>query len=326
MKRILITGGSGFIGTNLIAFLLEKGYDILSIDVAEPQNKEHIVNWKRVDILDYSNFRSSVAEFSPSIIVHLAAVTDLNGEDLSYYAANTTGTKNLIDIAKEVSSIKKVIFTSSMYVCQPGYIPKDYDDYKPHTLYGESKREGEILVKNEKGFNFEWVIVRPTSIWGPWFSEPYIDFFNVVYERRYFNFSKICTKTYGYIGNTVHQFYSIISQDALHSKVFYLGDNPPIQISKWAEEISIEMGKGNIRNIPYYPLKLAAYIGDFLSRINIKFPITSFRLKNMMTNNILPLDDIYKVAGPSPVNRLEGVKRTIEWLIKFKHYRIDKIR
>ncbi|RYE18675.1 MAG: hypothetical protein EOP45_13765 [Sphingobacteriaceae bacterium] len=65
-------------------------------------------------------------------------------------------------------------------------------------------------------------------------------------------------------------------------------------------------------------------IGDVLSTAGIKFPITSFRLTNMTTNNILPLDDLYKVTGPSEVNRKEGVKRTVQWLVEKKGYKLKK--
>ncbi|MBA4057391.1 MAG: NAD(P)-dependent oxidoreductase, partial [Marivirga sp.] len=58
------------------------------------------------------------------------------------------------------------------------------------------------------------------------------------------------------------------------------------------------------------------------SKLGIKFPITSFRLSNMTTNNILPLRDLYAITGSTPVSRLDGVKKTISWLVRHKGYKL----
>ncbi|WP_276373428.1 NAD(P)-dependent oxidoreductase [Chryseolinea sp. H1M3-3] len=322
MRRILITGGSGFIGTNMMDALLKDGNIVLNLDRDKPFKDQHLSHWRKVDILDYQNLESEILKFNPEIVLHLAAVTDLDGKTEQYYSANVEGTQYLIDVCNKLPLLEKVIFTSSMYVCKPGYIPKDYDDYKPHTLYGESKVKGEQLVKKISNSNYSWVIVRPTSIWGPWFKIPYIDFFNIVYQGKYFDFGNTCTKTYGFVENTVFQIQRLIASDTVHGKTFYLGDIPPIQISEWANEISVEMGKGNIKKIPFFVMRMAAWGGDILSKLKIRFPITSFRLSNMTTNNILPLDDIYRITGPAPVSRLDGVKKTLQWLIDYKGYKI----
>lgn len=322
MSRYLVTGGSGFIGTNLIDSLLSDGHQILNLDRSKPLKEEHATLWKQVDILDFSTLDSSIRKFDPEVIVHLGAVVDLNGKTLEYYNANIEGTQNIITIAQNLPSLKRVIYTSSMYVCRPGYIPRDYSDYSPHTVYGESKVEGELLVKKIQGQKYTWTIIRPTSIWGSWFGVPYVDFFNVVYQGRYFDFGNTCTKTYGYIENTVFQIRKLIDSTDVHGRTFYLGDYPPIQISEWANEISIELGNGPIKKIPYFIMKAAALTGDVLAAVKVKFPITSFRLSNMTTNNILPLDDLYAVTGPTPVKRIDGVKRTIHWLQRYKGYKI----
>lgn len=322
MKKFLVTGGSGFIGTNLVDSFINDGFEVLNLDRNKPLKEQHVPYWKGVDILDYSNLEREIVNFDPDVIVHLAAITDLNGKTMDYYNANIEGTQNIVDISKKLNSLKTVLFTSSMYVCKPGYIPRNYDDYKPHTLYGESKVKGELIVKSIKDSNFNWAIIRPTSIWGPWFNIPYIDFFNIVYQGKYFDFGRTCTKTYGFIDNTLFQIRKLIDSPKIHGKTFYLGDEPAIQISEWANEISLEMGKGGIKKIPFFLMQSAAWAGDILSKLGVKFPITSFRLSNMTTDNILPLKDLYAITGPAPVSRLSGVKKTISWLTQYKGYKL----
>lgn len=62
----------------------------------------------------------------------------------------------------------------------------------------------ENVWKNEP--NCDWAIIRPTSIWGPWFKESYRNFFDMVMAHHYYYIRyKGCTKTYGYVGNAVYQ-------------------------------------------------------------------------------------------------------------------------
>lgn len=314
--RLLITGGSGFIGSNLIKYLTNSTQnEVLSIDIAFPKIETHHSIWKRVDIRDKDLLLKEVKDFDPNIVIHLAARTDLNGKTLEEYDSNTTGVSNLIEVLNESKNIERVIFASSMYVCEPGYSPTSFEDYRPHTIYGESKVVTEKIIKaaNPK---YIWAIIRPTSIWGPYFGEPYADFFHIVISRKYFHLGdKACTKTYGYIDNTVHQINSLLNApaDQIHKKVFYLGDWPAYNISEWADEIADYIGI-KIPRIPFFIFKGAGLFGDLLKSVRVKFPMTSFRLKNMTTNNIIDLTPIQKVVPDLICSRKEGITKTINWI------------
>ena len=316
MYKVLITGGSGFIGTNLLLFLIEK-YEILNIDIRESNLTELQKYTSIVDITNYENFRNVVIGFSPDYIIHLAARTDLNGKFIYDYSANTVGVSNLMKIIHELPKLKKLIVTSSMLVCHTGYYPKNHFDYAPNTLYGESKVETEKIVWDNKP-QCDWAIIRPTSIWGPWFGVPYRNFFDMVISRKYFHIGrKSCTKTYGYVGNAVYQIEQILFHETLNEdqKVFYIGDNPPTNIEIWANEIAAELNF-DIKRVPFWMLKIAAYFGDLLKLFNITFPMTSFRLKNMTTDNTIDLSETYKIAPNPPCSRIDGIKATLQWLKK----------
>lgn len=314
--KILITGGSGFIGTNLINNLLQKeNIELLSIDVHPPKIKEHRKIWQQVDLCDKTTLCNVIHEFSPEYVIHLGARTDLRGKELKDYNANMVGVSNLLDALEQVPNLKRVVFTSSMYVCRPGYMPKDFEDYKPHTLYGESKVETERRIK-AKNPQYTWSIIRPTSIWGPWFGEPYDKFFRMVLNRMYFHMGKrACKKTYGYIDNTIYQIMSILKapEEKVMCKIFYLGDYEPYDITEWANEIAACAGF-KIPQIPYFLFVLAGWLGDFLKLLGITFPMTSFRLKNMTTDNVHDLSLIEGIAPHLPIDRQEGNRKTIEWI------------
>ena len=313
-EKILITGASGFIGTNLLESFCDK-YDVLNIDFNAPKNESHLSYWKNVDIVNYSVLENVVLNFSPNYIVHLAARTDLEGKTLDDYKANTVGVENILKVASKLLNLKKIIITSSMLVCKAGYIPKHQYDYNPTTIYGESKVCTEQIVWNNSP-TCDWAIVRPTSIWGPWFGVPYRNFFDMVKSRMYFHIGhRSCSKTYGYVENAVYQITQILFTETSNreKKVFYLGDSPAIYIEEWADQIAEQLGHKVLR-FPYWMIRCAACCGDMLERFGIHFPMTSFRLKNMTTDNIINLDNTYQIAPNPPVDRIEGIKRTLKWM------------
>ena len=313
--RILVTGGSGFIGTNLIETLLKTGAEIVSIDMIAPKLKEHRTVWKQVDIRERDALMTTVKDFQPEYVIHLAARTDLNGKTLQDYDANMQGVTNLLDALEQLKDLKRVVFASSMYVCEPGYMPKDFEDYSPHTLYGDSKVETEKRIK-ERNPKYTWSIIRPTSIWGPWFGEPYNKFFHIILNHMYFHMGKrACRKTYGYVDNAIFQIMSIVKADKeiVHRKVFYLGDYEPYDITEWANEIAKEADIW-IPRIPYWCFITAGWLGDMLKKVGIAFPMTSFRLHNMTTDNVHNLEPVKAVAPNLPVSRIEGTKRTLKWI------------
>jgi nucleoside-diphosphate-sugar epimerase len=82
-NKILITGGSGFIGTNFIEFLLDKqkeGYEleILNIDIKPLKINKHYIFWKKADIKNFSELKDIFESFRPTHVLHLARKVDKN--------------------------------------------------------------------------------------------------------------------------------------------------------------------------------------------------------------------------------------------------------
>lgn len=318
-EKILITGASGFIGTNLLEDLYKKEYDVLNIDFKEPKINERKNVWENVDITKYDDFEKAVLNFNPDYIVHLAARTDLDGKTLEDYSANVLGVENLMNIVQKLNNLKKVIITSSKFVTRNGYKVKNQIDYCPHTKYGESKVETEIRVwANEP--KCDWCIIRPTSIWGPWFGVPYRNFFDIVMKRMYFHIGNIkCYKTYGYVGNAIYQIEQLLFNETLdeNNKVFYIGDEPAYEINEWADEIANELGF-KVPTMPVWFVKCLAKLGDFLGIFRIHFPMQSFRFGNMTNDGVNNMTNTYKLAPKMIYSRLDGIKNTIEWIKKYE--------
>ena len=173
---------------------------------------------------------------------------------------------------------------------------------------------GEQLVRNANP-SYPWIITRPTSIWGPWFGVPYIDFFNMVLSRRYLHIANDATsKTYGYVGNTVAQMLAILENaDNLKGRTLYLGDWSPTVIREWGNEIAAFVPY-RVPSVPKFVFTTLARFGDVLQGAGIRFPMTSFRLQNMTTNNVHDLSTLQELMGTLPFTREQGTALTVQWL------------
>ncbi|HRD54428.1 MAG TPA: NAD(P)-dependent oxidoreductase, partial [Flavobacteriales bacterium] len=204
--RLLITGGSGFIGTNLVEHCLAQGISLINLDWNPPLNPAHRDHWREADILDAAAMAKSLDNFRPTHVVHLAARTDTEEHvDVDAYRQNHEGTRILLEAVKRCLSVQRIIVTSTQFVCEAGYQPKHDLDFKPFTVYGESKRLTEMATR-EAGLRCEWTIIRPTTIWGPW-SLRYRDvLFKVMRKGLYFHPGRQrVVRSYGYVGNVVWQ-------------------------------------------------------------------------------------------------------------------------
>jgi len=321
--NILVTGGSGFIGTNLINHLLShQNINILNVDIVAPRNELHSDLWVNVDILDHVALDDLFNDVHPDYVVHLAARTDLNGKNIEDYAENTDGVRNIVRCIKSYPPVKRAIFASSMLVCELGYIPSNDGDYCPNTPYGMSKVVGENIVKEELSNKYDWVIVRPTSLWGPWFDVPYKNFFDAVQRGYYVHPKGIDVKrSYGFVLNSIDQLCCLLEGESssVSNNIFYLADYSPISILEWGNEIQNEFGSSKIKSIPYFFMRLFAYAGDMLKIIGVKTPpISSFRLRNMVTSAVYNTRDLEHVCPNQKYTMKEGVVITVDWLINNK--------
>jgi nucleoside-diphosphate-sugar epimerase len=146
----------------------------------------------------------------------------------------------------------------------------------------------------------------------------YQRFFRMVTQGRYFHVGKKpLYKSYGYVGNVVHQYTRLLTVDAasITRRTFYLADYQPISLRAWADAFQRRLGAPPIKSVPEAVARAGAVVGDALNRIGWRrFPYNSFRLGNVLTEYVFDLTPTRDVCGPLPYSVDEGVEATVRWL------------
>ena len=316
-ERILVTGGSGIIGTPFIEKSLEAGHALLNVDYAPPKLSQRRDIWVDLDILDADGLRRVVAEFDPTHVLHLAATTHTYGEDMAMYLANTDGVRNLIDALTPLTRLQTAIFTSTKLVTHTTYVQRHREDYYADCCYGHSKVIGELLVRKAAELPCARVIVRPTSVWGP--HSQYNAFFQSIARGVYFNpGNEDPRKSFGFVGNVVHELDRILHAppEQVDDGLFYLSDYEVTTIRRWANAICDEMGRRRPVTIPSLAIKSVARVGDVLFRLGWHdVPLQSRRLRNMWSDTVnFDMGPTREVVGPLPYDLEQGVKITVDWM------------
>lgn len=317
--RLLVTGGSGFIGTNVVGEFLARGHDVCSVDIVEPKTSAHRKVFRRVDIMDASLLERVFADFAPTTVIHLAARADMEQrKGLDHFAPNIKGVEHVIAAIRKAGTVERSIFASTRLVFDLGHSPRHETDYRASTLYGQSKAIGEDIVRHSSDCLGVWTIVRPTGIWGPWFGEPYYFFFSMIRRGIYVHPGHLAVrKSYGYVGNIVHQLDRILTaaEREVGGKTFWLCDYDSVLVREWADAIADSFDSRRVRSVPVSALRTAAKLGDGLTRIGIQFPMTSFRFNNMTHDMVYDASETERVVGHLPFTLNVATNRTVEWMM-----------
>lgn len=159
--RILITGGAGFIGSNLADELLKCGHEVNILDslvTGKKENNNKKAKFFEGDIRDEDDVGSAI--HGCTAVFHLAALTDARDEGDHNYNVNYLGAKNVFDIAKENNA--KIIFASSAAVYGDNQGPcKEDGKCEPIGDYGKNK------LRAEKAAGEGAFVARMFNVYGP---------------------------------------------------------------------------------------------------------------------------------------------------------------
>ena len=173
MATILVTGGTGYIGSHTCVELLNAGYDVVIMDNLYNSSEEVLkriekitgkkAKFYKVDLLDKEGIRTIFKENTIDAVIHFAgykAVGESVQIPLTYYQNNVAGSLNLYEVMNEYN-VKKIVFSSSACVYgAPKSVPIK-EDFEIHTTnpYGATKVMNEMILQDVYTSDNDWVVL-----------------------------------------------------------------------------------------------------------------------------------------------------------------------
>ncbi|HYJ38904.1 MAG TPA: SDR family oxidoreductase [Chitinophagaceae bacterium] len=166
--KILVTGANGLLGRHLVKKLLDSKYQVFATGKGRsklPLNGEAKFEFRSLDITDGAAVNKLVNEIKPTVILHAAAMTQVDECELKKvdcWNTNVTATRFIIDAARETGS--RIIFISTDFVFDGLHGPyKEEDEPNPVNYYGSTKLAAEKAIEQS---GLDWAIVRTVLVVG----------------------------------------------------------------------------------------------------------------------------------------------------------------
>jgi len=258
LGRVLVTGGSGFVGANLVTELLDRGHRVRSFDRAPSPLPAHPrLEVIEGDICDQQTVAAAVDGIDT--VIHTAAIIDLMGggsvtEDYRQrsFAVNVTGTQNLVHAA-QAAGVKRFVYTASNSVVMGGQRISCGDETLPYTerfndLYTETKVVAERFVLSQNGSpnggaGLLTCSIRPSGIWGRGDQTMFRKVFESVLAGhvKVLVGSKNVKLDNSYVHNLIHGFIlaaeHLVPGGAAPGQSYFINDGEPINMFEFSRPV-----------------------------------------------------------------------------------------
>ena len=271
----LITGGSGYLGSSLIKYILPKVSSVANFDIIRSSETSNNVKFINGDITNFDDIKNATKNID--IIYHNIAKVPITKNKKSFKKVNEIGTQNLLEAAK-LNNVKKIVYISSSAVFGiPTKVPViETDSRHPIEAYGLSKKKAEDLCFSYVKKGLDISIIRPRTILG----ENRLGIFSILFE--WINKGQNIP-----ILNNGKNFYQFIHIDDLNdaiyksslisgSNVFNIGAEEFCTMYETIKSvIDYAKSKSKVKNLDNNIFLKAAYL---LSKINL-IPLQEYHFK-----------------------------------------------
>tara|TARA_Y100001960_G_scaffold267300_1_gene291488 strand:- start:533 stop:1513 length:981 start_codon:yes stop_codon:yes gene_type:complete len=325
--NVLVTGGTGFIGSHLVERLVREGHQVRAlVSKNGRKNKQDAV--KFLEELDVEIFEGNLLEEGSltdiaedvDAVFHFAAIARPSAiPDGHYFDVNEKGTQNLLKACNN-PQIKKFLVMSSLAVFGPC---KNQDSLNEESIcgpidtYGESKlaqeKVAEYFIKKQQ---LPIVILRPPTVFGPRDLE-ILKFIKIIKNRFFPIRSNNKCINYLYVDNLVDASLLIIEKGAA-GEVYLIDNGELCSLNQVINSISNAL---NVQMLPFYLpnifMVLAGYFFELAGKIFRFQPPFKHNTTQWMTEPFWPCDiSKIKSLGYSPrISVVEGLKRTVKFYL-----------
>lgn len=276
MKKILVTGCAGFIGSHVCELLLAKGFSVIGIDNFDPYYSREIKEKNISNFIDHKHFSfyevditnglDAIKESGIEAVVHLAAKAGVRPsiqEPESYILANITGTHKVHQFMLS-NSIRKLIFasSSSVYGNNRNVPFSEHDNVdNPISPYAFTKKSGELMNYTfHQLYNVDIINLRLFTVYGP---RQRPDLAINKFVKKILNNETLVlfgngdtARDYTYIDDTVAGIFSALTYCISNENLYLtlnLGNNNPIKLTTLVEKLYQILGKQS--NLVFEPMQ-----------------------------------------------------------------------
>ncbi|WP_102144767.1 3-beta-hydroxysteroid dehydrogenase [Mycobacterium hubeiense] len=310
LGRVLVTGGSGFVGANLVTTLLERGHEVTSFDRAPSPLPAHPrLRVIEGDICDPETVAKAVEGIDT--IFHTAAIIDLMGgasvtEEYRQrsFAVNVGGTENLVH-AGQAAGVKRFVYTASNSVVMGGQPISGGDETLPYTerfndLYTETKVVAERFVLSQNGVGGMLTCsIRPSGIWGRGDQTMFRKVFESVLAGhvKVLIGGKHIKLDNSYVHNLIHGFIlaaeHLVPGGTAPGQAYFINDGEPINMFEFSRPVVEACGE------PYPRLrisgKLVKWVMTVWQWLHFRFGLPKPMLEPLAVERLY-LDNYFSIA------------------------------
>ncbi len=325
MKKVLVTGATGFTGGYLCRRLVSKGYEVRGLSLpgmdTDALEKEGVQIF-RGDLTQKETLTEAIR--GVDVIYHIAAVyREENIPKKVFWAVNCEGTKNLLEAAKK-AKVKRFVHCSTVGVQGDIKHPPASEEapYNPGDYYQESKMEGELAALNffrNKGL--PGVVFRPVGIYGPGDAR-FLKLFRHIQNRtfRMFGSGEVLYHL-TYIDDLIDGILLVGETPNIEGEIFTLAGPVYTTLNELVEVIAnvLEVKISKL-HVPVWPVWMAGALCELLCRpVRIHPPIYRRRVDFFIKDRAFNIQKAKDTLGYRPsVDLFTGLKKTAEWYRKEK--------
>ena len=310
LGKVMVTGGSGFVGCNLVATLLDRGCWVRSFDrvpspLADHPRLETVVG----DITDVDSVAAAVD--GVDTIFHTAALIELMGgksvtEEYRQrsFAVNVDGTKNLVHAAQKAGT-KRFVYTASNSVVIGGKAISGGDESLPYTdrfadLYTETKVVAEKFVLSQNGVDgLLTCSIRPSGIWGSGDQTMFRKVFEPVVKGqvKVLVGSRRARLDNSYVHNLVHGFIlaaqHLVEGGSAPGQAYFINDDDPVNMFEFARPVVAACGQ----HLPNFRIsgRLVHFVMIIWQWLHFRFSLPAPLLEPLAVERLY-LDNYFSVA------------------------------
>jgi nucleoside-diphosphate-sugar epimerase len=315
---VVVTGASGFIGSQLRAALLASGADVVSL-VRPDSPGVTLGRAAAVDYADEASLRRVFEQEQPDYVFHVAGATKGVTEQ-DFWRGNVLPTQSLVRALNAAHpALSRFVLVSSLTAFGPSNSRpplRETDPPLPIELYGQSKLEAERVLAREAG-RLPWTVLRPSGVYGPADVDSFVLFraahmrVNLFYGNRQKRASMV------YVDDLVRALVAAAQAESTLGRGYFISDGATYTWDTIQGHIARAVGRRGLRlDLPSFVVPLAARAGELFTAFD-KRPRLLNRQKALMDAQDAWLCSIAAAQadfGYAPeVDMAEGTRRAYAW-------------